>query len=89
MFHLIAGSPHSYPPIYINDFICFFLQACSSTLKSKCIAEVDGYYIESVICVIIGLIWVYTWGKPTINKLQSKSDRQWKVQSSESNRKEH
>ncbi|OXA62750.1 Acetyl-coenzyme A transporter 1 [Folsomia candida] len=63
--------------------------ACSSTLKSKCIAEVDGYYIESVICVIIGLIWVYTWGKPTINKLQSKSDRQWKVQSSESNRKEH
>jgi hypothetical protein len=41
-----------------------FLQACSG----GCYQSVDGYYIESVLCVVFGLIWLYSWGKPTANK---------------------
>ncbi len=35
----------------------------------KCVTLTDGYYIESIACVIIGFVWL-AWGWKTVNKLQ-------------------
>lgn len=47
--------------------------------KSSCSTLVDGYYIESIVCVLFGLCWVWLWGRPTIKKLTSQSEFQWRV----------
>merc|ERR1712110_110811 len=31
---------------------------CKEELKGECVTEVEGYYVESVVCVTVGLIWL-------------------------------
>jgi PAT family acetyl-CoA transporter-like MFS transporter 1 len=55
----------------------FFLQAC---LKGggDCTSQIDGYYIESLVCVLFGLCWL-SWGRRTVNNLQSLKEDAWQV----------
>jgi len=43
------------------------------------VTEVEGYYVESVVCVAVGLIWLGLWGWRTMNRLQNAPDAQWRV----------
>ncbi|KAG6443728.1 acetyl-coenzyme A transporter 1 isoform X2 [Manduca sexta] len=60
---------------------------CASSLeaelcKSKggvCNTRIDGYYIETVICLIVGFLWLQ-WGRPTINRLQRLPATAWQIQ---------
>lgn len=59
---------------------------CSSTVEAElckseggtCVTEIDGYYIETVICVILGFLWLQ-WGRPTINRLQRLPPSAWQI----------
>lgn len=44
----------------------------------KCVTQLDGFYIESVICIIIGFLWLQ-WGRKKINHLQSLNENSWKI----------
>nr|CAG4651751.1 EOG090X04K8 [Triops cancriformis] len=44
----------------------------------QCITEVDGYYIETAICLVFGWFW-FKWGRRVIQRLQSQDERIWKV----------
>ena len=45
----------------------------------KCATEVDGYYIESIVAVIFGLVWLILWGWRVVNRLQNAQEREWRV----------
>lgn len=59
---------------------------CSSQLETDacknaggaCSIRIDGFYIEIVLCLIIGFSWLL-WGKPTINRLQRLSPASWQL----------
>ena len=46
---------------------------------SKCVTEIEGYYIESITCVIVGFLWLALWGWRTIKRLQEASEADWRV----------
>lgn len=50
----------------------------SSDSSVTCSVLVDGYYIESLICFIIGFLWL-SWGKSKVRKLQNLPLDSWKV----------
>ena len=43
------------------------------------IVEVDGYYIESVICIIFGFLYLFSWGWKTVKTLQNANEKDWRV----------
>merc|ERR1712173_281523 len=45
----------------------------------KCVTEIEGYFVESVICVSLGFLWLVLWGWRTIKKLQAASEDDWRV----------
>lgn len=57
-------------------------KSCSFQLcKSKdgsCATTMDGFYIETVICLVIGVLWLQ-WGRPTINRLQRLPASAWQI----------
>ncbi|KAL4220930.1 hypothetical protein ACF0H5_019196 [Mactra antiquata] len=53
------------------------LHACKEA-GGSCITTLDGYYIETAICVIIGLIWLYTRSKK-VKQLDALDSSAWKV----------
>ena len=46
----------------------FLIQACQET--SKCSIITDGYNIESIACMIIGFIWLFSFGVPAAKQLE-------------------
>merc|ERR1719369_1553166 len=62
-------------------------KACEES-SGSCVVDYDGYYLEAVACFIIGLVWLITWGKGTINRLQSQPDSGWRVVKNSEERKE-
>lgn len=60
--------------------------SCSDQLRQelctqsggKCATTIDGYYIETVICAVIGFTWL-SWGRRKIQHVQSLEDRAWKI----------
>ncbi|XP_058460267.1 acetyl-coenzyme A transporter 1 isoform X1 [Malaya genurostris] len=44
----------------------------------KCELQIDGYYIEIVICLVYGILW-FQWGKHKIRYLQSLPLSAWRV----------
>jgi PAT family acetyl-CoA transporter-like MFS transporter 1 len=40
--------------------------------------NIDGFYVESVVFVAIGFIWLF-WGRPVILRLQKRDKETWKV----------
>ena len=59
------------------------------TAGGKCVTEVEGYYVESIICVCIGFLWLGLWGWRTITRLQSASEEDWLVVKKQNKRKRH
>ncbi|XP_034949365.1 acetyl-coenzyme A transporter 1 [Chelonus insularis] len=59
---------------------------CSTSIESQqciesggiCHTILDGYYIESILCVIIGFLWL-RWGEKKINFLQLRPMSSWQV----------
>ena len=60
-------------------------ELCANTHNGLCNMQLDGYYIESVLCLIIGLLWL-RWGRRKIDSLQRRSMSAWKVILSKQNR---
>nr|CAB3266228.1 acetyl-coenzyme A transporter 1 [Phallusia mammillata] len=60
------------------------IQYCNKDTKEACIAaggkcdmSVDGYYIEVVVCVILGIGWLF-WKRRTTRRLQELDPERWK-----------
>ena len=56
----------------------FKIKECESN-GGNCVVEIDGYYIESVICVIFGFMYLILWGWNVVKTLQNADDDQWRV----------
>lgn len=54
----------------------FNIESCPS--PSSCATLVDGFYIQSIIAVVIGFIW-YGWGKDKLLRLQRLPPTAWAV----------
>jgi PAT family acetyl-CoA transporter-like MFS transporter 1 len=44
----------------------------------ECITDIDGYYIETVICICIGFLWL-RWKRHTTIQLQDQHPSTWKT----------
>lgn len=44
----------------------------------QCITWLDGYYMETLICTIIGCLWM-NWGRRKILDLQNRNESVWKI----------
>ncbi|XP_043270716.1 acetyl-coenzyme A transporter 1 [Venturia canescens] len=53
-------------------------EVCTSNDNGVCETRLDGYYIESFVCVVIGFIWL-AWGRRKIDYLQSRPSSAWKL----------
>ncbi|KAK0156298.1 Acetyl-coenzyme A transporter 1 [Merluccius polli] len=42
-----------------------------------CVTSLDGYYVESVVCVVIGLVW-WVWLGKKMRRLQEESPAAWR-----------
>lgn len=47
-------------------------------IKNNGITTIDGYYVETLICVLIGFVWLTVYGRSRISKLQSLPASAWK-----------
>lgn len=63
------------------------VQECerSNDGSGKCLVEIDGYYIESIACVIFAFLWLILWGWSVVQKLQNAEEKQWRVVQSNKN----
>ncbi|XP_063228297.1 acetyl-coenzyme A transporter 1 [Bacillus rossius redtenbacheri] len=52
-------------------------QECTEA-GGQCLITLDGYYIESLICFLLGWLWL-SWGKRKIQELQLKGDSDWLI----------
>ena len=52
--------------------------ACEK-IGGKCETEMEGYYVESIICIGFGLLWLGLWGWRATNRIQSASKEDWRV----------
>ncbi|KAE9541831.1 hypothetical protein AGLY_003822 [Aphis glycines] len=50
-----------------------------SLFGGTCEVFIDGFYIETIICTIYGIIWIFIF-KKIINNLQSKNVKEWHVE---------
>ncbi|CAK9812336.1 Acetyl-coenzyme A transporter 1 [Anthophora plagiata] len=60
-------------------------ELCANTENGVCNMQLDGYYIESVLCLIIGFAWL-RWGRRKIDMIQMRPMSAWKVITSKQNR---
>jgi PAT family acetyl-CoA transporter-like MFS transporter 1 len=54
-----------------------YVKECTSS-GGKCVTEVDGYYIEIVVCAVVGVLWLRCYGH-YIRRLQDYDERAWRV----------
>lgn len=52
------------------------LQACEAA-GGHCVTHLDGYYVESIVCIALGVVWVW-WQRRKIARLQSLDESAWK-----------
>jgi len=45
----------------------------------SCLALVDGYYVEIVVCFVLGMSWFLLWGYRTMNFLTEAPEQEWRV----------
>ena len=53
------------------------VKECTSS-GGKCVTELDGFYIEVLLCTIVGFFWLY-YCRHLIRKLQDQDERAWRV----------
>jgi PAT family acetyl-CoA transporter-like MFS transporter 1 len=56
--------------------LSLFLQACTKA-GGSCLTILDGYYIESILCVVIGFMW-YIWRHKHVRQLDNLPLDAWK-----------
>lgn len=44
----------------------------------SCVTYIDGFYIEAIICLILGFLWLQV-GRPVVNKLQKLPLNRWQL----------
>lgn len=59
----------------LTKCLCSYLQLCVKE-GGTCVTTLDGYYVESVVCVVIGLVW-WLWLGKKMKGLQEKSPAAW------------
>ncbi|XP_021251199.1 acetyl-coenzyme A transporter 1 [Numida meleagris] len=72
-------------PLTVKECIGAQEQACGNALEAElctkaggsCVTTLDGYYVESVVCVILGFGWWFLLG-PKFKKLQDEGQSSWK-----------
>lgn len=75
---------HNWQNLIVKMIITLlFLQFCVQK-GGKCVTLLDGFYIESLICVVIGFIWLQ-WGAKKIQYIQSLDEKSWKLTKRKSN----
>ncbi|CAG9860451.1 unnamed protein product [Phyllotreta striolata] len=60
--------------------------ACRNTIEKdlciskggQCTTVLDGFYIETVICIVVGYLW-YLWGAKKLRNIQGLSENSWKL----------
>ena len=52
------------------------LQLCEAA-GGKCVTNVDGYYVLSIACILLGLLWM-GWQRNRMNRLQALDEAAWK-----------
>ncbi|XP_066248517.1 acetyl-coenzyme A transporter 1 [Euwallacea similis] len=60
--------------------LCENLLQKENCLKNggHCVTQVDGYYIETVLCTVIGFLWLL-WGMQKVRSIQSLEESAWKL----------
>ncbi|KPI94436.1 PREDICTED: acetyl-coenzyme A transporter 1 [Papilio xuthus] len=64
----------------LSDNTCsspFEVDECKAS-GGTCVVSIDGFYIETVICLIAGFLWLQ-WGRSTINRLQRLPASAWQI----------
>ncbi|XP_072474765.1 acetyl-coenzyme A transporter 1 [Notamacropus eugenii] len=63
----------------VSDQACWTPEAADlcKKLGGSCVTALDGYYVESIICVLIGFGWWFFLG-PKFKKLQDEGPSSWK-----------
>ncbi|XP_038621716.1 acetyl-coenzyme A transporter 1 isoform X2 [Tachyglossus aculeatus] len=72
-------------PLTVKECVGASTQNCGSSdavelctkLGGSCVTTLDGYYVESIICVVIGFGWWFFLG-PKFKKLQDEAPSSWK-----------
>ena len=62
---------------FLNFLKYFKFQDCVN-FGGKCVTLFDAYYLLTVVCVIIGILWLF-WKKKTVYNLQYVSKSAWKI----------
>lgn len=57
-------------------YLCSPLQLCVKE-GGACVTTLDGYYVESLVCVVIGLTW-WLWLGKKMKQLQERSPAAWR-----------
>lgn len=67
----------------VNWFLCpcSHLQLCVKE-GGVCVTTLDGYYVESVVCVVIGLAW-WVWLGKKMRRLQEQSPAAWRCRANQ------
>ena len=54
-------------------------KAACADLGGRCITERDGYYATSTVCILLGVVLLFTFIQPTARKLQALPGAAWRV----------
>lgn len=64
----------------VNKLACADLkqkEACTAS-GGTCETVIDGYYIESSVCIVLGFLWLL-WRRHSLTRLQNMREKAWKV----------
>lgn len=66
------------PKLNNNTCISHAEQEDCLRINGKCRVDIDGYYIEIILCLIYGIIW-YKWGRSKVSQIQKFPVQAWHV----------
>lgn len=72
-YYLLISNLHR-----LNSFLFSCQQFSPIELNKRCPIVIDGFYIETFICLILGLLW-YKWGIPKIKYLEQEPLKSWRI----------
>ena len=67
------------PPLPEGPLSCYGKETQCEKFGGTCVTIKEGYYLETVVCVVFGFVWLYCWGAKTIRRLQDADLSEWRV----------